>query len=141
MKQIVAIVAVVVIVAVGWLAFGGKNDDNQPNNQGSNQTSTQGQNNTNNTNETPQPVATNKVNIADMAFSPADITVKAGTQVTWTNNDSTAHTVTENDSKDGPDSSPISPGQSYSFTFSTPGTYEYICSIHPQMTGTVTVTE
>lgn len=85
------------------------------------------------------PEQTDKVTIANMSFSPADISIKTGTKVTWTNQDAVNHTVTENDGKTGPDSSPLGQGQSYSFTFSQPGTYHYHCSIHSEMTGTVTV--
>ena len=87
------------------------------------------------------PAATSAVTISNFAFSPANITVKAGTKVTWTNADTAGHTVTETDSTAGPKSSTLSKGQSYSFTFTTPGTYHYDCSIHPYMTGTVTVTQ
>ena len=86
------------------------------------------------------PVSTNAVTIQNFAFSPADITVKQGTTVTWTNRDNAAHTVSETDSLSGPKSSALDFSASYSFTFSQPGTYHYHCSIHPQMTGTVTVT-
>ena len=79
--------------------------------------------------------------IQNFAFSPASLTVAKGTTVTWTNNDSTAHTVTETDGKKGPDSSSIDQGATYSFTYDAPGTDQYHCSIHPSMTGTVTVTE
>jgi heme/copper-type cytochrome/quinol oxidase subunit 2 len=49
--------------------------------------------------------------------------------------------VTENDGQTGPDSDLLSPGQSYSFTFNQAGTFHYHCKIHPEMTGTVTVTD
>lgn len=88
-----------------------------------------------------KPTATNSVTIENFAFSPANITVKKGTTVTWTNKDSTAHTVTENDGKNGPDSSSLDQGKSYSFTYDTVGTFKYHCSFHPNMVGTVTVTE
>jgi plastocyanin len=64
--------------------------------------------------------------------------VAVGTTVTWTNQDSTAHTVTANDGSF--DSGPIQPGKSFSHTFSTAGTVAYHCKIHPSMTATVTVT-
>jgi len=87
------------------------------------------------------PISTNAVAIQNFAFDSADITVKQGATVTWTNKDSTAHTVTETDSQTGPNSGDVNPGSSYSFTFSTPGTYHYHCAIHPSMVGTVTVTQ
>ncbi len=83
---------------------------------------------------------TSSVAIKDMAFSPTNISVKKGTKVTWTNNDSMGHSViSENDG--GPHSSVLSKGQSYSFTFDAAGTFNYICGVHPSMKGKVTVTE
>ena len=83
-------------------------------------------------------VATSKVTIKDFAFSPATIKVKAGTTVTWTNQDSTQHTVTV-DSGVGPRSQPLDNGDSYSYTFAQSGTYTYKCTFHPNMTGKVIV--
>lgn len=87
-----------------------------------------------------KPVATDAVAIKGFAFSPANITVKAGTTVTWTNQDSATHTVTaDTASSDAPDSGDLAPGKSYSFTFQKAGTYMYHCAIHPNMVGMVTV--
>jgi plastocyanin len=77
----------------------------------------------------------NSVNISNFSFNPADLTVKAGTAVTWTNNDSTTHTVTFDSFQSGN----IAPGSSYSHTFSDKGTFNYHCSIHPSMTGKVVI--
>jgi plastocyanin len=77
------------------------------------------------------------VSIANMSFSPASLTVYVGTTVTWTNNDAMAHTVTSDGSSF--DSGNIAPGGKYSRTFSTAGSFPYHCTIHPTMTGTVTV--
>ena len=77
------------------------------------------------------------VSIANFAFSPADLTVKVGTKVTWQNNDTAAHTVTADDKSF--DSGPINQGASYSFTFAKAGSYSYHCSVHPSMTAKVTV--
>lgn len=83
--------------------------------------------------------STTKVTIQNFAFSPNSITVVIGVNnsVTWTNMDSTAHTVTA----DGGafNSGSLSTGQTFSFTFTTAGSYTYHCSIHPYMTGTVIV--
>jgi plastocyanin len=88
------------------------------------------------TTTTPQSVT---VNIQNFAFNPATLTIKTGTKVTWTNNDSVAHTVTS-DSGGLLNSGTIAPGQSFSFTFNSPGSTSYHCSIHPMMKGQVTVT-
>lgn len=79
------------------------------------------------------------VTIANFAFSPATLTVKKGTTVTWTNQDSAPHNV--RGTNGGPSSETLAKGQSYSFTFTTAGTFPYICSIHPNMKATVIVTE
>lgn len=84
------------------------------------------------------PVATNAVTIKGFAFSPASITVKAGTSVTWTNQDQDAHTVTSTSNAFG--SKALNTGASYTYTFTKPGTYNYLCTIHPFMTATVVVT-
>jgi plastocyanin len=79
----------------------------------------------------------NAVSISNFAFSPASITVPAGTKVTWTNNDSVAHTVS---SRGGLfDSGSLSPKATFSYTFAQKGTYEYFCSFHSSMNGKVIV--
>jgi plastocyanin len=79
----------------------------------------------------------NDVFIQGMAFSPSTITVTAGTAVTWTNKDAVTHNVTSNPALFS--SGGLVQGATYSFTFATPGTYSYKCTIHPSMTGTVIV--
>src|SRR5262245_48531558 len=70
-------------------------------------------------------------------FSPLTLTVAAGTTVTWTNHDEEPHTVV---SETGLFRSPaIDTNESFSFQFDQPGTYRFVCSIHPQMTGTIVV--
>lgn len=87
-------------------------------------------------------VATNKIEIQSYAFSPATITVKKGTTVTWTNHDDVKHTVTTDDgTNNGPKSKLFGNGESYSYTFDVVGTYDYHCEPHPYMKGTVIVTE
>ncbi|WP_152648782.1 cupredoxin domain-containing protein [Streptacidiphilus anmyonensis] len=86
------------------------------------------------------PVATDAVTIKNFAFAPAAMTVKVGTTVTWTNQDSDAHTVTSQNNTGPLNSQALNTGQSFSYTFTTPGTYHYLCTIHPFMTATVTVT-
>jgi plastocyanin len=78
------------------------------------------------------------ITIQGFAFSPADITVKAGTTVVWTNQDSASHTVVADDG--GWKSGGMAKGESFSRVFDTPGTYPYHCGIHPNMKGTITVT-
>jgi plastocyanin len=72
-------------------------------------------------------------------FSPRELEIAAGTTVVWTNNTETSHTVTGTDLA-FEDSGPFGLGETYSQTFTEPGTYSYFCSPHPFMTGTVVVT-
>jgi len=77
------------------------------------------------------------VEIKDLAFSPATLTVAIGTTVTWTNQDSVNHTVT---SRTGIfDSGIMSRGDTYSLTFNDVGDFEYYCTLHPDMVGHVIV--
>lgn len=85
--------------------------------------------------EKPAVPATHAVAIQNFAFSPAEMKIKKGDTVVWTNNDTAPHTV----SADSFHSETLQKGQSFRFTFVTAGTYDYICSIHPRMTGTVIV--
>jgi plastocyanin len=77
------------------------------------------------------------VEIANFAFSPNQLTVTAGTTVTWVNNDSAPHTATGDGGEF--DTGTINSGGSASITFDTPGTYTYHCTIHPDMTATIVV--
>jgi plastocyanin len=88
--------------------------------------------------------ATAAVDIVDFMFSPATITVAAGTTITWTNMSASGsdHTTTSNiaGTVNSWDSGLTTPGQTFSFTFSNPGTYDYHCNVHTFMMGTVIVT-
>lgn len=81
--------------------------------------------------------ATHEVAITDFAFTPQTLTIAVGDTVTWTNTDPVSHTAT---SVNGAfDSGDIGTGESYSLTFNSAGTYEYLCTPHPTMTGTIVV--
>jgi plastocyanin len=77
------------------------------------------------------------VEIKDFSFNPKELDVPSGTTVTWTNLDQVAHTATAD--KGGFNSGNLNPGQSFSFTFDTPGSYVYNCTYHPGMQGTIVV--
>src|SRR4029078_211448 len=84
--------------------------------------------------DAPAPQGGTAVSISDFKSNPPPVPVPVGTRVTWTNQDEEPHTLA---AKDGSFHSPgIDTHGTYSFTFSTPGSYDYICSIHPFMTGT-----
>ena len=80
---------------------------------------------------------THYIDIQGYAFSPSSITINVGDTIVWTNYDSASHTVTSNDGTF--DSGGISTGNTFSFTFTSAGTFNYYCSPHPNMTGSVTV--
>jgi amicyanin len=86
---------------------------------------------------TPARASDVSVKIANFTFSPQKLTVKAGSKVTWTNEDDIPHTV--NASNQAFKSGPLDTDQKFSFTFTTPGTFQYFCALHPQMTGTIVV--
>ena len=118
---------VIVIVAAGVGVYALASNYHSP-------ASTNGQTQSNGAN----PVKTTSVQIKNFAFSPTSIRINLGDTVTWTNNDGTPHTVTK-DGGYGPDSSSVSPGSTYTFTYTKKGTFSYHCSIHPDMTGKVVV--
>jgi len=82
------------------------------------------------------PVATATISINKSAFSPSKITVKQGTEVIWKNNDVVDHTIIGDN---GIASARLKNGDIYKFDFPVAGTYAYHCSLHPSMTGTITV--
>lgn len=85
----------------------------------------------------PARAADQQVTIDNFTFSPQKITVKAGTTITWRNDDDIPHAVAS--SARLFHSKALDTGDVYSFTFTTPGVYEYFCSLHPHMTGSITV--
>ncbi|WP_422615747.1 plastocyanin/azurin family copper-binding protein [Nocardia jejuensis] len=84
------------------------------------------------------PTGPNDVIITNFAFAPATLTVTAGTTVTWTNRDEEPHNVSP--AAGGFTSPNLGTGATYTFTFTTAGSFTYVCSIHPFMHGTVVVT-
>ena len=144
MKRMVLIATVIAIAAVVAVVAIGSRDRNSQ------------ENNTATTSQTPHQAAgspaeedrktsedeVTNVSIENHAYQPAVITIAKGTTVTWTNKDRVQHDVMPTVKSDAfPGSTLLSGGESYSFTFDTPGTYEYYCSPHTFMRGTVVVTE
>ena len=80
-----------------------------------------------------------EVKVDNFSFSPATLTVAAGTTVTWTNRDDIPHTVVSTDDPKVFKSKVLDTDEKFTFTFSKAGTYPYFCSVHPKMTGTVVV--
>jgi plastocyanin len=79
-----------------------------------------------------------QVTIDNFSFTPATLTISAGTVVTWVNHDDIPHTVVSDD-KTTFKSRALDTDDKFSFTFAKPGTYSYFCSIHPKMTAKVVV--
>lgn len=147
-KSLSAAIIVVVLLAGagGAYAFYKKADtktDQAINGSNANQQMAEQSNNaTKQTEDTAPPSAKqlNQVLIENFTFSPSSITVKKGTTVTWTNNDSAGHNAFSK--QDGGPKGPIlKKGETYSFTFDKTGVFNYMCEPHPHMKGTVTVTD
>ncbi|WP_037570547.1 cupredoxin domain-containing protein [Phaeacidiphilus oryzae] len=79
------------------------------------------------------------VEMTGYAFAPRSLTIHAGDTVTWTNQDPAPHDVTTTSAPASVHSPQFQKGQSWTYTFTTPGTYQYYCSVHPDMTAVLTV--
>lgn len=79
------------------------------------------------------------VTIDNFTFSPAAVTVAAGSRVVWTNRDDIPHTVTSADEPRAMKSEPLDTGDTFSQVFAKRGTFHYFCSLHPHMQGTIVV--
>jgi plastocyanin len=82
--------------------------------------------------------STKRVKIADFKFDPPQVTVAAGTKLTWANTDSASHTASATDGSF--DTGTLDQGDAKDVTLKQPGTYRYVCQFHPFMKGTVKVT-
>ena len=80
----------------------------------------------------------NKIEIKDFAFNPQTLTVKSGEKVTWINRDEEPHTIVSVE-KQFKKSTALDTDQEFTITAGAPGTYNYFCSVHPKMTGTIVV--
>jgi plastocyanin len=80
----------------------------------------------------------NRIEIKDFAFNPQTITVKSGEKVTWINRDEEPHTIVSVE-KQFKKSTALDTDQEFTITAGAPGTYNYFCSVHPKMTGTIVV--
>jgi plastocyanin len=80
----------------------------------------------------------NKIEIKDFAFNPQTLTVKSGEKVTWINRDEEPHTIVSVE-KQFKKSTALDTDQEFTITAGAPGTYNYFCSVHPKMTGTIVI--
>ena len=74
--------------------------------------------------------------IKDFAFNPSELVIQSGTEITWRNDDAAPHTAT---AQGAFDSGTLMTGDTFSYTFDSPGTFDYICTIHPFMKGRIVV--
>jgi plastocyanin len=81
--------------------------------------------------------ASDTIQVKDFSFEPGTLTVAPGTKVTWDFDDVTAHNVTADNKAFA--SPTVNKGHTFSYTFNSPGTYNYICTIHQYMKGAITV--
>lgn len=86
---------------------------------------------------TPMPVDNVEVTIENYEYTPPSVTIPIGTTVTWRNIDPIQHTATARDNEF--DSGLLGQNEIFSFTFNDPGEYEYYCTLHPYMIGTIIV--
>lgn len=129
-RTLIGILAAVVILVIGGIIVASKSGRPGTTAASSNGSSAPA----GNSNAPPGQVTIKHQNL----FTPSQISVQAGATVTWTNQDDRDHTVTV-DYGNGPDSGKIPPGGTYSYTFTNAGSYQYHCSIHPDMRGTIVV--
>lgn len=122
-QKILAAIAVIAVIVIGGLYYYGGYNYGAPSQPASPAV------------ETPDPSGAYPVSIKNFAFSPAVLSIKTGDTVIWTNNDSSLHSV----NGIGFESNDMGKGQSYSYTFTSSGTFDYICKIHPSMKGQIIV--
>ncbi len=143
-KILYIIIAIVVLVIIGGVTYWYMQSQNSYtptsylNTQDSNtSTNLNTQNNSKPTSALNQNPTTVSVTISNFIFTPKNLTIHKGDTVTWKNNDSMTHTVTGDNG--GPSSQYINLDESYSYTFTTTGTFPYHCSIHPSMKAVIQV--
>lgn len=86
----------------------------------------------------PPPPSASDISIVDFGYEPGSLTVSAGSTITWSNTGAALHTVTAIDGSS--DSGFLFAGDTYTKTFSAAGSFSYFCTLHPEMTGTITIT-
>jgi len=133
LRRTVASAALVTMLLFG--ACGG--DDETADGADTTGTASAGETDASSTEEADSGETGDAVEIVDFNYKPANLRVKAGTTVTFTNVDTFAHTVTAKDKSY--DSGNMAEGATFEHTFAEAGTFEYLCAIHNSMTGKVTV--
>jgi plastocyanin len=138
MKKLLVLLISCLALGLMFAACGGDDDDDDSG--GSASTPTTEQTDTGGGGATKPSGSTETVDMKDIQFVPKDVTVKAGTTITWTNSDQVAHTVTKESGPGGEfDSGNVEPGDTFELTVDAPGKVDYVCQIHPGQAGTFTV--
>jgi len=83
----------------------------------------------------------NQITIDQYMYMPATLTVATGTKVTWVNKDEIPHTIVDSAEPKAFRSAALDTDETYSYTFTKPGTYQYFCTLHPKMVGTIIVAD
>lgn len=142
MKKTIIIIAMLAVVGVGIYFIVSKNNSNETTNIPMSNTQSPA---IPTTSTVPVPDISSSaapenitVSIKNFSFNPRALTIKAGAKVTWVNDDSVPHTVTS-DSGVMLNSKTLSPGESFSATFTNPGSANYHCNIHPAMKGSLVI--
>lgn len=130
-KTVIWIAAVIVVIVIGGIYVFLKNNQPAPSATPPLKSAASV------TNPNASPDSSTAVMIQNFAFSPATLEIKKGKTVTWTNEDSSDHQVASDTNVFS--GSPLSKGQTYSFTFNETGSFPYHCVIHPSMKGTIIV--
>jgi plastocyanin len=142
MRRLIGLLLACLAVAVVVAGCGG-GDDNKSSGSGSGNADTKSQSTptaqdnsggSGGTSSGPQ------VSMKDIKFNPGTLKVKAGKTVTWTNDDSVGHDVTGDKFNSG-GAGNIEPGKTFAHKFAKAGTYDYVCTVHPGMKGTIKVTK
>lgn len=140
-KRLIALLLGCLALALVAAGCGGGGDNNGGGGSSSNSSTTTSSTTTSSSSSAPAPAATGgggSVTMKSIKFNPATVKVKAGDTVTWTNEDSVGHDVTNKSFKSG-SAGGIEPGQSFKHKFAKAGTFKYVCTVHPGMQGTVVV--
>lgn len=140
MKTLIGVVIVIIILGFGgFILLSNKNQTSTLTTQQTQPTQQAQPTTTQGTQPTTTSAKSMTVSIANFAFDPSTLNIDKGTKVTWTNNDSVAHTIVSDPNGENFKSNTLQPGDKFSLTFDKTGTFAYHCGIHPTMKASMTV--
>jgi len=123
-KAIIIIILILIVGAGAYFVFKGSYQSPAPNT-----------NQNNNQNPPVTGSSESTILIKNFSFNPSTLNIKAGDTVIWTNQDPATHKI----KSDTFNSGDLNQGDTFRFTFNSKGTYDYVCAIHPSMTGKIIV--